>query len=127
MDIFSYTNCHPGVKRSALECELAHVLLGIRGNRRLDRPDPGMERVTRTNEFSPHTGVSCEGHQIDERERFCRYIARPAVFDAPRDASCFKPSLNGFWPTDAGSAFFSVTSPDPHCFSACRGSTQLRL
>jgi hypothetical protein len=51
----------------------------IRTIRPLDRPDPGLERVTKANGFSLHAGVSCEGHQKDKRERLCRYIARPAV------------------------------------------------
>jgi hypothetical protein len=56
----------------------------IRTIRPLDRPDPGLERVARGNGFSLHTGVNCEGHQRDKRERpggvrLCRYIARPAV------------------------------------------------
>jgi hypothetical protein len=45
----------------------------------LDRPDPELERVAKSNGFSLHAGVSCEGHQKDKRERLCRYIARPAV------------------------------------------------
>mgnify|MGYP006446139499 FL=1 len=55
----------------------------IRTIRPLDRPDPGLERVAKTNGFSLHAGVSCEGHQRDKRERLCRYIARPPVA-APR-------------------------------------------
>ena len=46
---------------------------------RLDRPDPGLERVAKANEFSLHAGVSCEGHQRDKRKRLCWYIARPAL------------------------------------------------
>jgi hypothetical protein len=45
----------------------------------LDRPDPELERVAKSNGFSLHAGVSCEGHQKDKRERLRRYIARPAV------------------------------------------------
>mgnify|MGYP001547886975 CR=1 FL=1 len=51
----------------------------IRTIRPLDRPDPGLERVAKANDFSLHAGVSCEGHQRDKRERICRYIARPPV------------------------------------------------
>ena len=51
----------------------------IRTIRRLDRPDPGLERVAKANGFSLHAGVSCEGHERNKRERLCRYIARPAV------------------------------------------------
>jgi hypothetical protein len=51
----------------------------IRTIRPLDRPDPGLERVAKTNGFSLHAGVSCEGHQKNKRERLCRYISRPAV------------------------------------------------
>ena len=51
----------------------------IRTIRPLERPDPGLERVAKTNGFSLHAGVSCEGRQKDKRERLCRYIARPAV------------------------------------------------
>ncbi len=49
----------------------------IRTIRPLDKPDPGLERVAKANGFSLHAGVSCEGHQKNERERLCRYIARP--------------------------------------------------
>ena len=51
----------------------------IRTIRPLDRPDSGSERVAKANGFSLHAGVSCEGHQKENRERLCRYIARPAV------------------------------------------------
>jgi len=51
----------------------------IRTIRPLDRPDPGLKRVTKANGFSLHAGVSCQGHQKDKRERLCRYISRPAV------------------------------------------------
>ena len=51
----------------------------IRTIRPLERTDPGLERVAKANGVSLHTGVSCEGHQKDKRERLCRYIARPAV------------------------------------------------
>ena len=51
----------------------------IRTIRPLDRPDPGLKRVAKANGLSLHTGVSCEGHQKDKRERLCRYIARPTV------------------------------------------------
>ena len=51
----------------------------IRTIRPLDRPDPGLERAAKANRFSLHAGVSCEGHQKNNRERLCRYIARPAV------------------------------------------------
>jgi len=51
----------------------------IRTIRPLDRPDPGLKRVARSNGFSLHAGVSCEGNQKDKRERLCRYISRPAV------------------------------------------------
>ena len=50
----------------------------IRTIRPLDRPDPGLERVAKANDFSLHAGVSCEGHQKGKRERLCRYIARRA-------------------------------------------------
>jgi hypothetical protein len=39
----------------------------IRTLRRLDRPDPGLERVARANGFSLHAGVTCEGHQKDKQ------------------------------------------------------------
>jgi hypothetical protein len=51
----------------------------IRTIRPLDRPDAGLECVAKSNGFSLHAGVSCEGHQKDKRERLCRHIARPAV------------------------------------------------
>ena len=51
----------------------------IRTIRPLDRPDAGLECVAKSNGFSLHAGVSCEGHQKDKRERLCLYIARPAV------------------------------------------------
>ena len=44
----------------------------IRTIRPLDRPDPGLERVAKSNGFSLHAGVSCEGHQRDKCERLCR-------------------------------------------------------
>jgi hypothetical protein len=50
----------------------------IRTIRPLDRPNPGLERVTKANGFSLHAGVSCEGHQKEKRERLCRYMSRPA-------------------------------------------------
>ena len=31
--------------------------------------------------FSLHAGVSCEAHQVEKRERLCRYISDPAVFE----------------------------------------------
>jgi hypothetical protein len=41
-----------------------------------DRPN---ERVAKAAGFSLHAGVSCEAHQLDKRERLCRYISRPPV------------------------------------------------
>jgi hypothetical protein len=54
----------------------------------LDKPDLGLERVAKTNRFSLHASVSCEGHQKDNRERFCRYIARPTVAIYRLSLSC---------------------------------------
>ena len=51
----------------------------IRPIRSADRPDCGLEQVAKANGFSLQAGVSCEGKQKDKRERFCRYIARPAA------------------------------------------------
>ena len=51
----------------------------IRTIRPLERPDPGLERVAKSNGFSLHAGVSCEGHERNKQQRLCRYIARPAV------------------------------------------------
>ena len=51
----------------------------VRSIRPLDRPDPGLARVAKTNGFSLHAGVSCEGHQKDKRQRPCRYTALPAL------------------------------------------------
>jgi hypothetical protein len=51
----------------------------IRTIRPIESPDRGLERVAKANGFSLHAGVSCEGHQTHNRERLCRYIARPAV------------------------------------------------
>ena len=58
------------------QCRKAFMIRTIRP---LDRPDAGLESVAKSNGFSLHAGVSCEGHQKDKRERLCRYIARPAV------------------------------------------------
>jgi hypothetical protein len=44
----------------------------IRTIRPLERPDPVLDRVAKANSFSPHAGVSCEGHQKDKREHLCR-------------------------------------------------------
>jgi hypothetical protein len=59
----------------------------IRTIRPLDRSDPGLERLAKTNGFSLHAGVSCEGHERNKRERLCRYIARPAVAVPPLSLS----------------------------------------
>ena len=45
----------------------------------LTGPDPGSEGVAKWVGFSLHTGVSCEAHQLEKRERLCHYISRPPV------------------------------------------------
>jgi hypothetical protein len=65
--------------RIAVGPQQGRKALMIRTIRPIDSPDPGLERVGKANGFSLHAGVSCEGHQRDKRERFCRYIARPTV------------------------------------------------
>ena len=45
----------------------------------LESPDSTRERVAKVAGFSLHAGVSCEAHQLEKRERLCRYIARPPV------------------------------------------------
>ena len=57
----------------------------IRTIRPLDRPDAGLERVANANGFSPHAGVSCEGHQ---KEKVRAGTAREAAL-VP------KPRVNG--------------------------------
>ena len=42
-------------------------------------PDKATERLATCSGFSLHAGVSCEAHQLDKRERLCRYISRPPV------------------------------------------------
>lgn len=65
--------------RVAISPQQGRKAFMIRTIRPLNRPDPGLERVTKANGFSLHAGVRCEGHQKDKRERLCRYMARPAV------------------------------------------------
>ena len=45
----------------------------------LTGPDPGSELVAKSAGFSLHAGVNCEAHQLEKRERLCRYISRPPV------------------------------------------------
>jgi hypothetical protein len=45
----------------------------------LQREDQASDRVAKIAGFSLHAGVSCEAHQLDKRERLCRYISRPPV------------------------------------------------
>jgi hypothetical protein len=45
----------------------------------LTGPDPGSDRVAKSAGFSLHAGVNCEAHQLEKRERLCRYISRPPV------------------------------------------------
>ena len=45
----------------------------------LTGPDPASERVAKASRFSLHAGVNCEAHQLEKRERLCRYISRPPV------------------------------------------------
>jgi len=40
---------------------------------------PDHVRVAKLSGFSLHAGVAAKAHQRDKVERFCRYIARPAV------------------------------------------------
>jgi ribosomal protein S27E len=35
--------------------------------------DPASERVAKSSGFSLHAGVGCEAHQVEKRERLCRY------------------------------------------------------
>jgi acyl-CoA synthetase (AMP-forming)/AMP-acid ligase II len=57
----------------------------------LNKPDPGLEQVAKTNGFSLHAEVSCEGHHMlstkDEMIAFCRKIL--ASYKCPRKVQFF--------------------------------------
>jgi len=85
LDSAEDTDAMPQILGSSVSC---HIAVGpqqgrkafmIRTIRPPGRPDPGLERVAKANDFSLHAGVRCVGHQRDKRERICRYIARPPV------------------------------------------------
>ena len=45
----------------------------------LTSPDKASERVAKCSGFSLHAGVNCQAHQLEKRERLCRYISRPPL------------------------------------------------